>query len=304
MDLSKKEAESRACDIVLANDPDADRLAVAERNRKTGQWTVFTGDQIGVLLGYWMWESVGKSSKQPVAMCASTVSSKMLGAIGAIEGFRFEETLTGFKWIGSRSNNLRDEGYNVLLGYEEAIGYCCGDVTSDKDGLSALGIFSEMSMSIYQRKVQVADHLAKLYEKYGEFVSNNGYFFCYNPSIVLKIFDKIRNGGKYFTSIQGYKVSYIRDLSYPGFDSSTPSNKPLLPTSESSPMLTLRFENGCVLHLRASGTEPKFKYYIELSGAPGVDRRTVETKLKIMSDSILEELLHPSENGLVKPGDQ
>ena len=301
MDLSKREAENRECDIVIANDPDADRLAVAERCRKTGKWTVFTGDQIGVLLGHWMWESVGKSSKQPVAMCASTVSSKMLGAIGAAEGFKFEDTLTGFKWIGSRSNSLREEGYKVILGYEEAIGFCCGDVTSDKDGLSALGIFSEMSMSIYQRKLQVADHLEALYVKYGEFVSNNGYFFCYEPSIVFKIFDDIRNGGKYFSSIQGYKVSYIRDLGYPGFDSSTPDQKPILPTSNSSPMLTLRFENGCVLQLRASGTEPKFKYYIELPGAPGVDRSTVENDLKLMSNKLLEELLHPSENGLVKP---
>jgi len=69
------------CDIVLANDPDADRLGVAEYKKEDGHWTVFTGDQIATLLGCWLWESIGKNSDQPVAMLASTVSSKMLGAV-------------------------------------------------------------------------------------------------------------------------------------------------------------------------------------------------------------------------------
>lgn len=85
-----------------------------------------------------MWDRKGKKFVEEggkVAMCASAVSSKMLGTMGEMEGFRFEETLTGFKWIGRRAGELRKEGYRVLLGYEEAIGFCCGEVISDKDGV-------------------------------------------------------------------------------------------------------------------------------------------------------------------------
>ena len=67
-------------------------------------------------------------------MCASTVSSKMLAEIARVEGFHFEDTLTGFKWIGSRAESLSHEGYRSLFCYEEAIGFCCGDVVYDKDG--------------------------------------------------------------------------------------------------------------------------------------------------------------------------
>lgn len=301
LDEAQAFAVERTCDVVLANDPDADRLAVSERCRSTGKWTVFTGDQIGILLGLWLWERIGKKSGKAVAMCASTVSSKMLSTIGEKEGFKFEETLTGFKWIGSKSDDLREEGYNVIFGYEEAIGFCCGSVTSDKDGLSALGVFSEMIISIYKEKRQVKDHLNLIYQKYGERVSQNGYFFCYEPSKIVKILDDLRNGGKYFDFVSGYKVSSIRDLGFPGYDSTTSNKKPTLPISKSSPMLTIRFDNGCVAQFRASGTEPKFKYYIELPGAPGVNRDIVEHQLKVMADVILQELLQPEKNGLISP---
>ena len=171
--MAKAFAEAKNCDIVLANDPDADRLAVAEKDQSTGIWTIFSGDQIGTMLGLWIWEKIGKGSDkvgfrervsllemhrmaafvficdlfysrllslpfslprvlrcyvvlrllQPVSMCTSTVSSKMLAGIGKREGFHVEESLAGFKWIGSRSAALQAEGYRHLFGYEEAIGF-------------------------------------------------------------------------------------------------------------------------------------------------------------------------------------
>ena len=91
-------AEAAGSRLVIANDPDADRLAVAEQDPTTGKWRVFTGNEIGVLLGHWQWtQHKTDPSKYPkgIAMLASTVSSKMLGAVAGVEGFRFEETLTG-----------------------------------------------------------------------------------------------------------------------------------------------------------------------------------------------------------------
>lgn len=170
LDIAKAYATEQKCDIVLANDPDADRLAVAEKDRSTGEWTVFSGDQIGTMLGHWIWNQIGKNCGKPVSMCGSTVSSKMLGEIAKVEGFHFEDTLTGFKWIGSRSQGLsKNEGYRNLFGYEEAIGFCCGDVIFDKDGISAMAVFSEMALFVYREPgLTLKQHMQSLYDKYGE----------------------------------------------------------------------------------------------------------------------------------------
>jgi len=222
-------SDKGGADIILANDPDADRLAVAERDRKSGEWTVFRGDQIGTMLGKWLFDSRVVDDR-PVAMVASTVSSKMLGAIAQTEGFLFVDTLTGFKWIGSKSVELIDEGYNVLFGYEEAIGFCCGDVINDKDGICAMGVFAELAYSIYSKGSNIKQHMQSLYDTYGEFVTNNGYFFCHDKSKVSNIFERIANGGAYMTEAGGYEIASIRDLGF-GYDSSTEDKKPTLPVS-------------------------------------------------------------------------
>jgi phosphomannomutase len=105
---------------------------------------------------------------QPVSMCGSTVSSKMLAEIARVEGFYFEDTLTGFKWIGSRSAELSAGKYRNLFGYEEAIGFCCGDVIFDKDGVSAMAMFSEMTLWVYRKGLTLKQHMQSLYDKYGE----------------------------------------------------------------------------------------------------------------------------------------
>lgn len=302
LDLAMKFSEDNDCDVILANDPDADRLAVAEKDRETGTWAVFTGDQIGTMLGCWLYEKVGKESGKPVAMCASTVSSKMLAEIARVEGFHFEDTLTGFKWIGSRCEELNREGKFALFGYEEAIGFCCGNVVFDKDGISALGVFTELAYHVYHSGLNLTKHMQTLYDKYGEFVSNNGYYILKDPSVVPKIMNIMTCEGQFNLKTVGpYKVESIRYLGDPPFDSTTKTKRPKLVTSKSSPMMTIRFTNGTVAQFRASGTEPKFKYYIEMKGKVGVSRETIEKDLKEMSDVILEELVKPKEHGLVLP---
>ena len=122
----------------------------------------------------------------------------------------------------------------------------------------------------------------------------------YLSLIVAQIFESIRKGGTYITFVGPYEVESIRDLGYPGYDSETLDKRPTLPISKSSPMITIRFKNSCVVQFRASGTEPKFKYYIEMRGQPGAARAHVEKELHEMSDIVLETLLCPSKNGLVK----
>ena len=140
-----------------------------------------------------------------------------------------------------------------------------------------------------------------LYDKYGEFVSNNGYFFLKDMSVVPTLMDHLTSGGKYDRKTLGeYEVESVRYLGEPGYDSTQPDGKPTLPTSAASPMMTLRFTNGCVAQFRASGTEPKFKYYIELRGKPGVARSSVEAELEKMSALLLNDLLQPAQFGLSK----
>ena len=133
-----------------------------------------------------------------------------------------------------------------------------------------------------------------------EFVSNNSYYFCHDPTVALKIFDDFKRNG-YPDAVAGYELESIRYLGEPGYDSLTADKKPTLATSKSSPMLTLRFKNGCVVQLRASGTEPKFKYYIEMRGEPGISREEVEKELMKVSRLVLEEICQPEQNGLVVP---
>ena len=105
--------------IVLANDPDADRLACAEL-QPNGEWKVFTGNELGALLGWWMYRQavkcgldIGKS-----VMLSSSVSSKVLETMAKHEGFLYEETLTGFKWMGNRGLQLQQQGHNILFAFE------------------------------------------------------------------------------------------------------------------------------------------------------------------------------------------
>ena len=312
LNMAKAHAVLHNCDIILANDPDADRLAVAERDRTTGTWTEFTGDQIGAMLGHWLWQNYkNNSSKYPntvAAMCASTVSSRLLSEIARIEGFYYEDTLTGFKWIGSRAAELHkspvlddlSKTYHTIFCYEEAIGFCCGNVIFDKDGISALGVFAELSYATYQRNINLSQHMQSLYDTYGEFVSNNGYYFVSDPIVVASILDNMTNHGKFDTldMVGPYKVTSVRYLGLPGYDSSKADLQPTLPCSKLSPMLTIRFENGCIAQFRGSGTEPKLKYYIELQGRPGKCRDEVAEELSTMSNVILQILLQPEKNGL------
>ncbi|CAB9529585.1 Glucose 1,6-bisphosphate synthase [Seminavis robusta] len=296
LDISKAFAEEHGCDVIIGNDPDADRLAVAERDRKTGKWTVFTGDQIGSMLGCWLYEQVGKPSGKRVSMCASTVSSKMLAEIARVEGFYFEDTLTGFKWIGSRAEELNREGYFALFGYEEAIGFSCGNVVFDKDGISGLGVFTELTYNVYQKGMSLAQHMQSLYDKYGEFCSNNGPQCCAKDHGHYDLQWAIQ-----LDTVGPYKVDSTRYLGEPAYDSTTDNKLPRLATSKSSPMITLRFTNGCVAQFRASGTEPKFKYYIEMKGQVGASRENVEAELMKFSETIIRELVKPEEHGLIVP---
>lgn len=303
--LSFALAEKDGARIILANDPDADRLAVAEK-QESGEWKVFSGNELGALLGWWIftcWKNNSRDTRaiKDVYMLSSTVSSKILRAIALKEGFHFEETLTGFKWMGNRAKQLMDQGKAVLFAFEEAIGYMCCPAVLDKDGVSAAVITAEMASFLATRNLSLSQQLKAVYDEYGFHITKASYFICHDPEVIQQLFDNLRNfDGKntYPKSCGRFKVSGIRDLTT-GYDSSQPDQKAILPTSKSSQMITFTFANGGVATMRTSGTEPKIKYYSELCAPPGnSDVEQLKKELDELVNALEKHFFQPEKNKL------
>nr|XP_054507088.1 glucose 1,6-bisphosphate synthase isoform X2 [Agelaius phoeniceus] len=305
LELSLRLAEKEGARIVVATDPDADRLAVAEQ-QENGCWKVFTGNELAALFGWWMFSCWKEHCPQDadvsnVYMLATTVSSKILRAIALKEGFHFEETLPGFKWIGSRVKNLLDNGKEVLFAFEESIGFMCGTSVLDKDGVSAAVVIAEMATYLQSQSLTLAQKLVDIYELYGYHISKTSYFLCYDPATIKRIFERLRNfeGPESYPKCCGaYSILHVRDITT-GYDSSQLNHKSVLPVSKSSQMITFTFQNGCVATLRTSGTEPKIKYYAEMCALPGhSDRSVLEEELQKLIEALIENFLEPAKNGL------
>jgi len=311
LDLALRTAENERADYILAQDPDGDRFIAAERG-PTGSWTIFTGDQLGSLFADKILESYKSSGARPVeklAMVASTVSSKMLGAIAETEGFRFVECLTGFKFIGNTALALVEEGFEVPFGYEEAIGFMFGSDIRDKDGIAAMVSFAELAVSLRANGKTVNERLQELYSNYGYFETNNSYFICNDPKISDDIFSHIRNyrssansNRTYPQTLAGLEITRVIDLTI-GYDSGNPPGwQPALPTS-SGHMIQLRagskdIDLALVLTLRTSGTEPKIKYYLEGSGG---DPQAVKSFLRKATLDIAENWIQVDKYNLGIP---
>ncbi|KAJ6243390.1 phosphomannomutase 45a [Anaeramoeba flamelloides] len=309
LDLAMETADLNGSSLIIANDPDADRLAVAEKipssqfsenESNKPKWHVFHGNEIGILLAWWQFKKYQrKSSKKPIAILNSTVSSKMVKALADKFGFKYEETLTGFKWLGNKAIDLEKQGYKVLLAFEEAIGYMVGSTVYDKDGISAAMALIQMALYLEDHNSTLLQQFEKLsIQKLGYFLFNNSYFYCYDKEVINSIFKKIRNDGKYFEKLGPFKIKSIRDLTT-GYDSSKKDNKAVLYVDPNSQMITFTFENDATITLRTSGTEPKIKYYIELSEK--LSKETVREKLDKLTQMFIETYLEPEKNELVPP---
>ena len=333
LDEAMKWADAQGCPIIIANDPDADRLAAAERT--TGQetadaagkgWRVFSGNEIGTLLGHWAMaqykkKSVSISPAAEAAVLASVVSSRMLGIIAKAEGITYYDTLTGFKWLGNKAADLQAAGVRVLFSYEEALGYCCGDVVNDKDGISAGIVFASMTQDLYAQGSTLQQHLADIYGRYGRVVSLNSYVFCHDPALTDSIFARIRGlcgvacfkgAGEAGLVVSGSRVTRIVDVTL-GLDTAAASGLSDLPVTSDSHMIMFAFANGVSLTLRTSGTEPKIKFYTEIAGQPasassgasgaaaGEEAATLTETLNAFVSAAVEELLQPTLHGLASP---
>jgi phosphomannomutase len=254
MDMVIALAREKDASLACANDPDADRLAVAVRTGE-GDYQMLTGDMIGVLLGSYLLE---KSHPYTPIVCTTIVSSGMLKSIAAAAGADYYETLTGFKWLANTALGHEDRQHRLLFAYEEALGYAAGRQVLDKDGLSALLAFAQMTEQLAREGKTVLDRLERLYRRHGLFVTAQ-------RSLVLQagarpIGDLLR--GEPPEEIAGSPVAVVEDLGSGLRQYARGDTEPLeFPRSD---VLIYRLDNGARIIVRPSGTEPKVKCYYEL----------------------------------------
>ncbi|KAK4994215.1 hypothetical protein LTR66_005708 [Elasticomyces elasticus] len=295
LDLAIETANASFTDLIIATDPDADRLAIAEQVH--GRWRQLTGNQMGVLFASHVLETYpADKDLGKLAMLASTVSSRMLSIMAAREGFRFQETLTGFKWLGNAAQDLTKRGYDAVFAYEEAIGYMFSSVVFDKDGIAAAAVFLTALQRWQQGGLTPWTKLQQLYEKYGYFEDANTYLLSPSPDVTNAVFADIRalGGSSHPRKLNGRRILWWRDLTE-GYDSSTDNNRPILPVDKSSQMISCEVEGDVRFTVRGSGTEPKIKLYIEgRAESAQAAKTTAESVLK----DLLEEWFRPERYGL------
>lgn len=255
LDLAFAHAERENADLVLANDPDADRLAVAVPS-PAGRWRALTGNEVGVLLADYLLRSAGRSP-QPLVV-SSIVSSPMLASIAAKYGALWEQTLTGFKWIWACALDLPTRApLRFVFGYEEALGYSIGHTVRDKDGISAAVLFADLAAACRAEGQSVRERLYALYREHGLWVSVQKSVVRPGTQGAQEIhhaMTRLRRAPP--GQLVNRQVLNVRDYSKDA------AQRPLWLSS--TDMVGLDLEDGGRVLVRPSGTEPKLKVYVDV----------------------------------------
>ena len=266
LDLAYALARREGADLIVANDPDADRLAIAIPDAGAADgYRRLTGDEVGLILGdrmaaKWVAEARGEGN-----LGCSIVSSSALGAVAKHYGLGFKQTLTGFKWISKVPN--------LVFGYEEALGYCVDIAhTPDKDGISASLIILDLATELHQRGSNLEQHLAELGQRYGHFATGQISIRVTDLSRIATLMDAVRTAPP--AELCGQPVRFT-DLSVGSAE---------LPATDGV-RLDLADERRVIL--RPSGTEPKLKCYLQAVGSSAAEAKAKLAEL----DAAMREVL-------------
>jgi len=236
-------AKTNDCDVALAHDPDADRLAAAVR-RGPGDFVVLNGNELGVVLAHHVLSHTRE--KRPLVV-STLVSSRMLSKMASTLGVRYLDTLTGFKWIANEAMRVEaEEGVRFVFGYEEALGYAVGTVVRDKDGIGAGLALAEMAAELRARGLTILDTLKELRRRYGYYASRQ-------RNLTLEGVDGARRIEEAMDRLRREPRRRLGDEPVRSFHDRRDGN-----------VLVYDLEDGGRVAVRPSGTEPKIKFYLEV----------------------------------------
>jgi phosphomannomutase len=237
MGLAIEYAKDVEADLVIANDPDADRCAIAVKS-SNGNWRNVRGDEVGTALGKYLIDSHNLKNK---SIANSLVSSTLLSKIAKYNQIKFFETLTGFKWISKIPN--------LAFGYEEALGYCVDpEVVNDKDGISAAVLIAQLIDELKNNGRSFDDYLDDIGVEFGFHATDQISVRVDDLAQIDKLLSKIISDPPY--DLAGYKIESVEDLN---------QSQELKTTG-----IRLRYSGEIRVIIRPSGTEPKLKCYIEV----------------------------------------
>ena len=271
-------ANEKGADLIIATDPDTDRVGVSTR-KPDGSFTTITGNQMGALLIDYIitaYEQTGTMPEGPYAV-KTIVTSEMAAKICAAHGVKMYNVLTGFKFIGEVIKNHEQAGYGTFLfGFEESYGYLKGTYARDKDAVVATMLIAEMTAYYKAQNKTLFDALEELYARYGFCMEKTAELEMPGvdgPARMAALMEKLRKNPP--ANFHGYAVVTAGDYAAGTLtDLRTGKSEPTnLPASN---VLSFILENGDVIVVRPSGTEPKVKFYYLLSGE---ERTAVEANL-------------------------
>ena len=279
MDLAIALAEKEGAKLVLANDPDADRVAVAVPRRASAGYVQLTGNQVGVLLGHYLLTERATHAGEHRVVMTTIASSPMLSAIARALGVHYEETLTGFKWIANRAVELERAGEAFVFGYEEALGYAVGNIVRDKDGISAAAMIAEMFAVLAARGRTLLAEIEAIYRRYGLFVSTQINLTKHGAEGRAEIrawMDRLRSRPP--SRVGDYEVEAWYDYQAQVRASRDGQRTPLsLPKSN---VVAFALAGGGRIVARPSGTEPKVKFYFDVYEAVARDEPMADAELR------------------------
>ena len=281
-ELGLKLAKEKDADLVLATDPDADRLGVYVKDTKSGEYIPLTGNMSGSLLCEYVLSQKQAAGKIPAdgQVVKSIVSTNLIDAVAKSYGAELIEVLTGFKWIGKQILKNETTGHGTyLFGMEESYGCLIGTYARDKDAISATAALCEAAAYYKQKGMTLWDAMIAMYEKYGYYkdaVKAIGLSGIEGLAKIQSIMETLRNNTP--TEVGGYKVTSARDYKLDTIKNmATGEVKPTgLPSSN---VLYYDLEDGAWICVRPSGTEPKIKFYFGVKGTSLEDAEEKENAL-------------------------
>ena len=289
-ELALELAKKVDADVVLATDPDADRLGVYAKDSKTGEYKSFTGNMSGLLIADYILSQKREQNKLPEngAIVKTIVSSNMAKEIAKEYKLHLVEVLTGFKYIGEQIKLFEETNqYQYLFGYEESYGCLLGTYARDKDGIAAVMALCEVACFAKLNNKTLCDIMLEMYEKYGYYKEDLVFFTLKGIEGSKKIketMDNLRNNP--LKNIGQEKIIAIRDyLTSERIELETENKEKIeIPTSN---VLYYELEDNGWFCVRPSGTEPKIKIYM---GIKDNNLENANNKLEKLKGEILELL--------------